>query len=467
MPKTKRSQGGGNASWNKEKHASRLSRKLNKEGKEKSNLSIHHDAGDEEKNSPIKKAKKRYERSIHLSHDNDEKREQSKLRLHISKADREVQRLRSRLEAWDELEEQRNYKTLQRNNEEQRKRQSEEHQEGTIKKKKKKGRLGPETWKLRGAARPASEVCEFDTRFVDPHLKNHKEAQEKAKRIVNAFQLYKGHFGQEPNGESEISELLCQVNRSFLSVLMQLSLLNIEAKKFKCARQTLLEIIELEGTRTHTPITNARCRLMRLNLEANRPDSARKLWQRLPKNYASVWIRFSAALLEYVSWNILKEDGSTKESAEDFLLNAIRANVFCAYYIAFHKTFDKVFEYTEDLEDEENGSLLQAIEYCNSEQLGNWDGTEGAVEWIRGVILQSLRSVPKATVSRNKDDFDWSSRLDEAVKAEETKMHKTDGGGKEEIANNNEKSDLLMFAGMFRTGIDMLSDSGAFMNNIM
>lgn len=234
-----------------------------------------------------------------------------------------------------------------------------------------------------------------------------------------------------------------------------------------------MEVVELEGEAARKPFTDARCRLMRLCIEANRPDSARKLWERLPSNYSSVWIRFSAVLLEYVSWNILKEEGSTKDTAAKLLLEAVRANVFCAYYIAFHETFGQVFEYTEDIEDAENGSLEQAIEYCNSEQMGSWVGTEGAVEWIRGALLQALHvSVQGGTDESllERCDVDWSSRLVkieveyEAMEAKKENNVTEDScsDDDEEGENSNKELDLLMFSGMFRTGMDMLSDIGAF-----
>jgi len=430
---------------------------------------------------PKKKSKKikgGYDRSVHLSHDNSEKKQQSKLRLHISKVKRETQALRERLEAWDEVDEKRLHheQVLKQRKEE------EEQRNGNIKKKK-RGRLGPETWKLRGAARPAWEVYDFDTRYVCPHLKAHEDARVRAKRIINAFHVCKGHFGQiTPDSEKTddvsggslvaVSELLLHACQSFLSSSMQCALLNLDAKKFKYARQILMEVVELEGESAHTPFTDARCRLMRLCIEANRPDSARKLWERLPSDYSSVWIRFSAVLLEYVSWNILKEEGSTKETASKLLCEAVKANVFCAYYIAFHGTFRQVFEYTEDIEDAQNGSLEQAIEYCNSEQMGSWVGTEGAVEWIRSAIVQALHSSPQSGSDESllvKNDVDWLSRLVkmevdyEATEAKRGNDVNEDSCSVDEEETDGDKElDLLMFSGMFRTGMDMLSDIGAF-----
>ena len=90
----------------------------------------------------------------------------------------------------------------------------------------------------------------------------------------------------------------------------------------------------------------------------------------------------------------LKEDGCSKENALELSKEAIRGNICCAYYIAFCETFHKVMEclylYMEEVEDAEDGTLEQAIECCHSEEMGNWAGTESAVEWIRGSILEYL-----------------------------------------------------------------------------
>mmetsp|Transcript_4749 Transcript_4749/g.9071 ORF Transcript_4749/g.9071 Transcript_4749/m.9071 type:complete len:472 (+) Transcript_4749:77-1492(+) len=455
--------------WDHDRHTQRLSKKIDKQ-KERDGT----DTAD------THKGVKGYHRSMLLSHDNFEKRQEGRLRLHISKAKREVDALRKRLEAWDDVSERENYKMQREEEEKKRKREEEECAPGF--KRKRKGRLGPETWKLRGAARPAWEVYDFDTRYADPHVKAHQEALERAKRSVNAFHVCKGMFGKEIDDEGNKishSPLMIEICRKFLSLSMQLALLSLEAKKFKSAREILLEIIQLEGTTTLHPITNARCRLMRMYLDANRPESARRLWEKLPTNYSSVWVRYSAALLEFVSWKILKEEGSSQESAEALLVTAIRANLYCAYYISFHETFQQVMEYTDEVEDAADGTLEQAIEYCNSEEMGNWIGTEGAVSWIKNFVVRVLKDSSKdcGVSGLKKEDLEWEEKLatlereydeesgktvqkieDRQISVVEPREYESD----EDVASQHSEVDLLMYIGMFRTGMDMLSDAGEF-----
>jgi hypothetical protein len=394
----------------------------------------------------------RERRKAALTRDSKAQHDSHKLRLHIVKTEREVDKLRERLRAWDDIaEEEREKKLL----EEERKAHEQQVEPSTSRK---KGRKGPESWKLRGAARPAWEVYDFDTRYVDPYIKDQEEAHKKAKRSRNVLLLYKGRLGDESsNGPPQPQ------SRNFLALLMQLGHLCLQAKKYKAARAAFIECMDLDGT--EYPITSARCHLMRLYLEANRPDSARRLWERLPKD-KSVWIRYSAALVEYVSWKILKEKGSTRDSAETLLAQAIQANVFCAYYLAYFETFETVMEYTEDIEDANEQTLEEAIEYCCSEQHGAWLGTEGAIEWLQQVIWRALNGRPIASGALSSSDMEWQARLKQLE--DDYDRRKSVGDGDEsciddkkpdvESQNDDEEPDVKMFAGMFRTGMEMLRD---------
>ena len=431
-----------------------------------------------------------------LSHDTADKIDAGKLRLHIAKTKRAVETERDRLRSWDDVEEKKRAAEEERKRREEAERAAAEKANGGNPKKKRKGRAGPETWKLRGAARPAWEVYDFDTRYVDPHIKEHEEAMAKASRVRNLLSLYRGRFGEmkgfdddhdESDTESASEDAKKTIDyppqphcRNFLALLMQLGHLCVEAKKFKMAREAFLEVMELEGTgEDSVVVTTARSRLMRMYLEANRPDSARRLWERLPHDN-SAWIRYSAALIEFVSWRLLEEDGSSRSSAEDLLCMAIAASPFCAFSIAFHATFERVMEYGDELEDEEPGSLQESIEYTHSEQMGSWLGTEGAVEWMQGVVLRLLNGGRSAIKSDAADEArtqlqSWEAllgRIEEDFEASEKEKEKEkeadvdNNEAKEEEEENDtedynpEEPDLLMYTGMFRTAMDMLTDAG-------
>ena len=475
--------GGGGGGWGAAEHEGReahnvaaLEKRLAKRRKKKRRLDT-----DEDGNLNT------YKRTA-LSHDTADKIDAGKLRLHITKTKRAVEMERDRLRSWDDVEEKKRAAEEERKRREDAERTAAEKANGGSLKKKRKGRAGPETWKLRGAARPAWEVYDFDTRYVDPHMKEHEEAMAKASRVRNLLSLYRGRFGEmkgDDDGESDAEgtsenpkkttdyppQPYC---RNFLALLMQLGHLCVEAKKFKMAREAFLEVMELEGTGEDSAVvTTARSRLMRMYLEANRPDSARRLWERLPHDN-SAWIRYSAALIEFVSWQLLEEEGSSRNSAEDLLCMAIAASPFCAFSIAFHATFERVMEYGDELEDEEPGSLQESIEYTHSEQMGSWLGTEGAVEWMQGVVLRLLNGGRSAIKSDAADEArtqlqSWEVLLGrieedfEASEKEEEEEEEADDDSNEANDSedyNPEEPDMLMYTGMFRTAMDMLTDAG-------
>ena len=408
------------------------------------------------------KQEERERRSALLTRDSKEKHEEGKLRLHIKRVQRQIEKLRGRLEAWDDVEE----KRLEKERHEKERRRREEEENPT---KKKYVRPGPETWKLTGAARPAWQVYDFDTRYEDPYMKAHEEAKKKVQRSRNIFVLCKGRFGEE--GTKEIPQPYC---REFLSLLMQFGNLSMQANQLKSARKAFLECMELDSQ--DDPITPARNQLMRMYMEANRPDSARRLWERLPTTDPSVWIRYSAALIEFVSWKILKEDGSTQESAELRLAHAIRTNVFCAYYLAFFDTFQNIMEYTDDVEDTHGeSSLEEAIEYCNSEQMGAWQGTEGACEWVKSIILNVLqgRSIANGVVSLA-DINSWRDKIDQIKETyaelatnegDSTNVEEESNDGSDQDDDDQTVVDVNMFAGMFETAMAMLQDAGELNGN--
>ena len=126
--------------------------------------------------------------------------------------------------------------------------------------KKKRGRKGPETWKLRGAARPAHEVYDFDTRYVDPHLVAHKQAREKAQRRQNLLhpRLFDPHT--------------IPACREYLGLLMQLGHICAEARQYKSAREAWLECLELDNNeRRRQQERSSSCSL---DFGARRPDAA-------------------------------------------------------------------------------------------------------------------------------------------------------------------------------------------------
>ncbi|KAL7461331.1 hypothetical protein ACHAXS_001750 [Conticribra weissflogii] len=535
MAKTKSNRGKGGkkqcSGWSNAEHDARTAKRIASLNKKRQRQLQHEDVDD----APVSKAPKKvassapsnrkrqvkkrhrtnlsahipddtYKRSF-LSHDNLDQIESSKLRLAISQTQRRVDSLRDRLENWDPTEEAKRSQEEEAEHLKRVKLYSEnmkldedarkiaQHDQNLLNAKhginnshhrrkanlKKKPRPGPETWKLRGAARPAWEVYDFDTRYVDPHIKAKEEAADKAKRIRNVIALCRGRFALDSDDDEDHQFHPPQPHcREFLSLLTQLGSLHLEKKNYSSAREAFLEVLELEGTSWPYSITNARTQLMNMYLETNRPASARRLWEQL-ENEGSAWIRYSAALIEYVSWNLLQEKGSTAETAERLLTKAIRGNVYVAFFLGWRDTMNKAMEYTEELVeygDSESGSILEAVEYsCSSggyRGLGMWEGTDGSLEWVRSVILRVLNEHDGADLAgdelKKKDLLCWETKLSkeeesfEKERIEKEDMLKAFGEIEDERNDDNdEEPDLLMYAGMFRTAMDWLQDAGKFL----
>lgn len=521
----------------------------------------------------------REDRTAHLTHNTREKRDLMKLQLHMTQTQRAVTALRHRLVHWDPVAE------AAVAQQQQQKRDAEkdaaknnngnnldEATEAT--KKKKKGRKGPESWKLRGAARPAWEVYDFDVRHVDPHIKAHQDAAARTQRSLNLLTLYKGRFALQqdpgqpqqqespppPSPDSTTNTINTTITRrvvdsvahthqiaaarEYLRLLMQLGYLHQEAKQYKSARNAWLECVELEGDSTATAvITSARESLMRMYVELQRYDAAYRLGDRWrttttsatapittpSTSYStvddsSIWIRYSMALVACMhnnnKNNVSAEQEMSPEQLDEIMIQAVQCNIFAAYYLCHYKTFAQVVEYTEDLQQQQylseddddeapqSSLLLEALDYCTSPHGGVlWQTTAGAIEALQRVMMMMPCNRTSSSQARRQllpSDLEWSERLSQMEvqfltnksqssssqvtarrnerittihsetdpecdsrkddKGEEDEED-SNAGGDDNKKNNNNQVDLTMFAGMFRTAMEMLIDSGAIQDN--
>jgi hypothetical protein len=376
-------------------------------------------------------------RSALLTHNTKEKRDARKLQLHIAKVQRELNELKERLSNWDSVREaQRKKEKLQK-----------ELQEAEQSPKKRKGRLGPESWKLRGAARPAWEVYDFDTRYVDPHAKAQEQAIATAARSQNLLRT------RAPDGSYRLHSVAPEEAREYLKLLMQLGYLSQEAKQYKTARAAFLECIDLEGDdddgqRSSPPtiLTTAREACMRMFLELERSDAAFRLGERWAKDSSCV-IRFSMAVLAIQ----LRKDEAIIHT---LMLQAIQSNIFATIYLCHYDTFVDAMEFTEELhdaDDEQQSTLEEALEYCSSTYAALWRQTDGAIDRLHR-SLQDNSLTPA--------DREWKDRLSQI----ESQYHTRKADNDVECGNDSPSHgiDILMYAGMFRTAMDMIQDPSPF-----
>mgnify|MGYP003476683597 CR=1 FL=1 len=130
-------------------------------------------------------------------------------------------------------------------------------------------------------------------------------------------------------------------------------------------------------------------------------------------------------------------------NAREIMVRAITSNVFCAYYLCNYETFDSVMEYTDDIDEADEqpqSSLEEAIDYCSS-RAKLWTGD--AVSTLQ----QVLRSLPPV-------DVEWKDRLTQIEVALTKREHD------ETNPDTTAGVDVAMFAGMFRTAMEMTESAG-------
>ncbi|KAI9913933.1 hypothetical protein PsorP6_006233 [Peronosclerospora sorghi] len=66
-------------------------------------------------------------------------------------------------------------------------------------------------------------------------------------------------------------------------------------------------------------------------------------------------LAYCQVIVEYVSWEVLEEVGSSEEIVQVAFRRAYQLNPFIAVVIAFHETFFQVMEYVEDIKDPKRG----------------------------------------------------------------------------------------------------------------
>ena len=188
---------------------------------------------------------------------------------------------------------------------------------------------------------------------------------------------------------------------------------------------------------------------IRCALECNMPSKVRRI------KADSVWGKWAMALVEFVSWHELEEEGSTEEGARARLREALEGNVLVGFYLSFAEIVDDCLELQEELEGKgremegEDKMVAEAVEYSCSEQVGGWFGTDMAVEWVREEVLTGERE----------GGGGWMDRVKEIVGVEGEEVEvQGDGEGEGEEG----EIDMDMYRGMLNTALEMVAESGVF-----
>lgn len=186
--------------------------------------------------------------------------------------------------------------------------------------------LDPTKWKLRGGAKPAHEVYQEDVRYVDKFKVEMDRHRESVSRQENLLLTKKGRLLEGP-----------AVCREYLDAQISLCKALMECGKVNGAGKLAGRCEELQPGYGFADLC------IRCALESNNPAIARKY------KSESHWGLYGMALVEFVSWSVLGEEGSTEEVAREALTKAMNKNVLVGFYLAFHDVVDDCLEYKDDV----------------------------------------------------------------------------------------------------------------------
>ena len=221
-------------------------------------------------------------------------------------------------------------------------------------------------YNLKGAARVARE-----------HYKapgdNSVAGDEEARNLIEEF---KGNVWAAPDREGEIL---------LEKMILYAACLHNVTNETNHAVKVFYDVLE------HDPTDHlaAKQRILRCYMDAADAVKARALIDRF-KEDRSCCFMYNKALIEFISYKLLQEKGSSQELCDAALEEAYKANPYALFALAYNSVFADTIEYAALIRQAPEGSVEDAISFFDSD-MELWDDVEGAIDWVR--ILFSCPSV--------------------------------------------------------------------------
>ncbi|CAH0484485.1 unnamed protein product [Peronospora farinosa] len=247
-------------------------------------------------------------------------------------------------------------------------------------------RKGPKLiseWKLTGAARPAALVAKIAAGELD-------ECGDEFPKPVETFDLY-----EKMRQEGKLAEN--KDTREYISLLKRLAAACCEAAMPDRGIKNYELCMSLDTTDSFHSREGLACALV----DEGRGAEARALIEQHTDDESAV-LAYCQVIIEYVSWEVLEESGSSEKVVQAAFRKAFRLNPFMAVVIAYHETFFQVMEYVDDIRDPKRGSIEEAFVYV-SQNIGVWMDTVGAYQWIEKELNEL--SEPVATKEDVSDEM--------------------------------------------------------------
>ncbi|KAF1315717.1 hypothetical protein FI667_g15852, partial [Globisporangium splendens] len=237
-----------------------------------------------------------------------------------------------------------------------------------------KGPTPPSEWKLKGAARPAALLARIAAGELDEH-------GDELKKPIETYNLYEATLkGGNFSTHAETREYL-RIMKQLAEACCNAGMPDRGIKHY----ETCMQLDTDDSMRSREGLT---CVLV----DEGRGAEARELIDKF-RGEASAVLAYCQVILEYVSWEVLEEEGSSEEVVREAFLKAFKLNPFIAVFIAAHETFFQVVEYVDDIKEPKPGSVEEAFLYC-SQNIGVWLDTVGAFAWIEKELAELPEPVP-------------------------------------------------------------------------
>ncbi|CEG41063.1 uncharacterized protein PHALS_11232 [Plasmopara halstedii] len=225
-----------------------------------------------------------------------------------------------------------------------------------------KGPTSPSKWKLKGAARPAALLARIAAGELD-------ECGNEYPKPVETFDLY-----EKALRDGDLAQHKDIVE--YISLLKQLAVACCEAGMPDRGIKSYELCMTLDKNDTIRSCEGLVCVL----IDEGRGVDARALIEKHMDEKSAV-LAYCEVIIEYVSWEVLEEEGSSEAAVQKALRKAYELNPFIAVVIAYHDTFLQVVEYVDEIKNPKRGSIEEAFRYV-LKNIGVWVDTVGACHWI-------------------------------------------------------------------------------------
>jgi hypothetical protein len=175
--------------------------------------------------------------------------------------------------------------------------------------------------------------------------------------------------------------------RPFLEILRDASDACRAAGKADDAVKFLRELESLDSADTMDVRPALVLAVLDADADGDGAFQARAILERHPKDQRTT-LQYSRALIEYIGWRLLEEDGCTEETATAALAAAIASNPFVAIFIAHNDSFVKFVDPAEvdskigtGKRSVNQGTVEEAFRY-SVDGLSCWHSTDGGAEWV-------------------------------------------------------------------------------------